>query len=103
MPEDLDKFITWWVDYFACAIGKKVTWEWMRRTKNIENGAIGHAYQARGHVVFNPFIMEIYWQDGDRTEIRNIIAHELTHIRFPDEYHGENFRAGMKAWTGKVF
>jgi predicted metal-dependent hydrolase len=97
---DLDKFITWWINYYSKAIGQKITWRWkVLMGGNQEERAIALAYRDDGYIAISQVYFYNWWVAGRRDMIKDVIAHEVMHFKVPDEHHGPKFKAGMKKWS----
>ena len=99
IPE-LDRFLTWWTNYYARAIGKKISWKWKAFRAGMETAHAALAYRDRGYIAYCPVQFYKMWKHGQREHIKDIVAHEVMHFRVPGEIHGPRFQVGMTQWTG---
>ena len=83
LTKPLDKFVDWWVKYYAISIPHKVTWSWKSEYTETE----GLCYRELKEVRFKRSYFDNVFKKNKKDKIRNVIAHEVAHFLHTGKAH----------------
>lgn len=94
MTLQLEKFVNWWVKYYAAEVPHKVTWSWKSEYTETE----GLCYRSQKEVRFKRSYFDRLFKVNKKDKIRDLIAHEVAHFKHNDHAHksGKHFELRKK-------